>query len=225
MLLKRKKTEGEVRKSKIGRVFSGLFSLVYGSVFVIGLLFVVNNNLTGVKILFDQTNVTKKVLDKVEHGVNELGKKILKEEKLKDKIVLKIYKGDLMYKVSDDFVESFNYADKEFDEIINNKKYLEVLENPSLQNEEARVIIKKVIRDLDNLAVIAKEFNENPLVKNNFSKMYENFTTTIQRKITNDKIGKIELSISEFAKVRKDLVDVGISEEMIKKFEAIAEAK
>lgn len=225
MILKRRKEKAEAKKSKVGRVFSGLLSLIYGGIFLIVFMFVVNNNLTGFKVLVDQTTVTVKVVDEAENIVNKLGKKLFKQENFKDKIVLKVYKGNVMYKVSDDFVESFNYVDKEFEEIINNKKYLEVLEDPTLQNEEVRKIVKERIMDLDNIAVIAKEFGEDPIVKEKFAKLSEEFLTMLHRKVDGSHLGKIELSINEYGKIKLDLKNAGLNEALLNLFDEIAEGK
>ena len=222
MMINRKRGDKGGKKSAVGRVFSGILSLAYGAVLLVATLHVLNNNIVGMNALVEQSTVAKMVAEESELLVNRLGKKIAKKENTTDRIVLKIYKGDFLYKVDDKMISAFDYVDGMIDQVLNGKKYLQVLEETTLTNEEAKEIAKERLVNLSNLAIISDNFDSNPIVKEKFAKLSEEWLTVLHRKIDGNHIGKVEFTMNDYGEIRLNLINAGLSDDLIKLFEEIA---
>jgi len=225
IMIRKRRGTGAGPKSKVGRVFSGLFSLVFGGMIFVVSLQALNNNFVGMNVLVEKTTVTKAIVGGSEKMMNKVGEELFETLKLSDQIVLKIYKGDLLYVVSYDSVDAYNYTDKMIDDALYNKKYLTILEDSSLTKEEAKEIAKERLVDLSNLAVISDTFDSNKLVKNKFVKLAEEWLTVVHRKVDGGELGKIEFSMNEYGTIRLNLKNAGLNDDLIALFDDIAEGK
>lgn len=221
MLIRKRRGEEHKPKSKVGRVIAGFLSFVYGSVVLVFALHTLNSNVVGMNALVEQTSVVKVVAEKSEALIDNIGEKFFKQKRLTDKVVLKIHKGDFMAVIDNEFVASFDYVDGKINEIFGRTKYLEILEDSELTETEAKEISKERINDLNNAAILAKNFNENPDVKNKFSKLAEEWLTVINRKITGDELGILDFTLNERGKIRINLAKAGLSEDLLKLFDEI----
>lgn len=217
----KKSTKGKVdaKKTIVGRIFGGLISFIYQSFILIVVIFCMNNNLVGLKGTIENSKIVGLVVANVEELVN------IKDDKLCDKIVVKIFKGDMTSKVSDELVVNFRNAAARVEELFVDKEYTEIIGDAALKNEQAIVMVKERIYDLNLVAVILNEFDEFGVSKEYFSKTAEEWFIVMNRKIVGDNLKKIELSINEQAEIRLNLINTGISEEVIKLYDEIVVGK
>ena len=210
VLIKRKRKAQPKPKSVVGRVFGGLLSLVYGAALLIVLLLSVNNNIVGTKVAIDNSTVTKFVVDNSEKLLSKI------DDKLTDKIVIKVYNGDVLFNVENRTIESFNYIDDKVKTIVMNTRYMEALDDGTLTKAEVENMVKERLNDLSNLAVVSNSFeNGSKLIKNNFVGVADDWIVLISKSVENAELGKVKFGIQEIAAIRKNLVDAGVGEKTI----------
>lgn len=210
MLIKRKSKKQPKPKSVVGRVFGGLLSLVYGAALVIVLLLSVNNNIVGTKVTIDNSTVTKFVVDNSEKLLNKI------DDKLVDKIVIKIYSGDILFNVEDKTIESFNYIDEKVKDVVMNTRYMESLDDETLSEAEVENMVKQRLNDLSNLAIVSSSLkNGSKLIQNNFVAVADEWIILMSKSIENSELGKVKFNIQEIAAIRKNLDEAGVGEKTI----------
>lgn len=207
MLIKRKMKRETKQKSVVGRVFAGIISFVYSSALCMVLLLTLNNNLTGMKEPVDNSTIAKFIADNTENLLEDIDKD------LSDKVVIKLYNGNVLFKVEKDLIDAFEYMDDKAAVLVNNKNYISEVENDSLTAEESKQIIKEKIGDLHNLAIISMEFGENDKnVSKNFVSLSEEWITTMNRSVVNNNIGKIDFIIDEIGEIKLKLKAAGVKD-------------
>lgn len=220
MMLKRRNPDGPGPKTKIGRVFGAIFSFVYqGAVFLI-ILIVFNSNFIGMNKLIEESTVTKFVVKKTEKLLTK------QDADLKEKITLKIFAGDVLYKVDDSLITSYKYMDEKTSEVFNNKKYIENLEDTSIAPEEVKTMIKDRIIVLHHVAIVSSDFDDqNSELTSKFIKLSEEWLTTMNKTVKVGNLDKLELSISEFGLIKESFEKAGMNKNLLSLFEEITEVQ
>ncbi len=215
MIIKRRRGPEPQLKSKIGRVFSALISLIFYGSFAVVVLLMTNNNIIGMKTSLEKTTVTKFLVNKSEE--------LLKKENV-DKLTIKVYQGNVFYKVNDELMDAFDSLDSKIDEMINNDKYLGALEDENLSKDEAKEIIKERIYDIYELSIISMNFDDsNDKVKKEFVELSEEWITMMNREFKNSSLEKITLTFDEYTFIRKGLKDAGVSDNILVLYDEMVE--
>lgn len=206
-------------KSKVGRVFAGLISLVYqGAVFVV-LMICMNNNFVGMNGAFGKTTVTKFI---VENSTNLISKI---DEDAEEKLVLKLLKGDMLYSPEEEIVDGYYYLEENAVKMFMEKEYMEVLADEKLTNEEAVEYIKERLVAMKHLANVANELNTFKTFDKEFSNVAEEWLTTMHRTIVTKAIGQVEFTMNEFSEIRLSFVHAHLSDRAIGMYDEIAVGK
>ena len=220
MLIKRAKKIGNKPKSTVGRVFAGLISLVYSLALCVVLLLSFNNNLTGMKSVVEKSSVTKLIIDTSEKLLNK------KDSNLTDKIVIKIYNGDILLNVEEKTIAAYQYIDSKLNKFVQNKKYIGMLNDENIKADEAKIIIEERIQDLHKLSIVSiYAGKQNESVSSSFIALAEEWITTMNRTVVSKDVGKISLVMDELAEIRKSLLDAGVKEVTLALFDEITAGK
>ena len=210
MFIRKKKKAAKKPKKVVSRVFGGIISLIYQGVIVVVALLTLNNNIVGMKNFIGNSLLSSVIVDKTEELIDNI------EVGATDAIVIKIYNGNLMQRVTKEDVKSFNYFDDKFETLILNKKYLTNLEDVSVTNDEARKMIKERIIDLYNLAIISDSFDDNNKgLKEDFSKLAEEWLGAMNKKVKENYLGKVELTMNEYGNIKIALEKAGLKEQLM----------
>lgn len=207
------------KKTIVGRIFGGIISFIYQGFILVVIIFCMNNNIVGLKGSLENTKIVSSVISNIEELVNK------KDKNLTDKIVVKIFKGNIMSEVSDELIVNLANADSRVEELFLDGEYTEIIGDAALKDEQAVIMIKERIYDLNMLAMIINEFDEFNVSKEAFSKTAEDWLIVMNRKIVGDNLSKIELSMNEQSAIRLNLTSAGLSEELIKLYDEIVVGK
>lgn len=220
MILKKKAGDAPKEpKSKVGRVFAGLLSVVYqGAVFVV-LMICMNNSLVGMNGAFGKTTVTKFIVNNSTNLIVKI------DEDAEEKLVLKLLKGDVLYSPEEEIVDGYYYLEENASEVFMEKEYIEVLADEKLTNEEAVEFIKERLVAISHLANVATELDTFDTYNKEFSDLVEEWLTLIDRARQTKDLGQIEFTMNEFSEIRLSLVHAGLSDKTIAKYDAIAIGK
>jgi len=217
---KKKKNNDYKPKNRVGRVFSGMLSFVTGSALTIVMSFALNNNLVGMKNMINESKIVNKVMDKAEEVL------VKEDECFVKKLVIKIYNGDLMYKVNEKLVVSFDYLDIKMDKMIANKGYLEDIEDTSLTKEEVITMIKDRVNDLNHFAIVSNYLDEeHKEMTSKFNAMAEEWLVVMNRVVKRNGLGKIEYTMNEYTIIRQNLKGAGLKENVLTIFDETVAGK
>lgn len=218
-VITRAKMRDNLKKSKIGRVFGGLISLVFGGVFFISIIMICNNNLIGMRNMVDDSKVVSFVIEKTEDLLNK------KDKNLSSKIVLKIYKGDFLAEVSEDSIKAFNSLDEVVVKFLDNE-YKKQLENEELVNEQIKVIIKEQVMTLHELSILSNDFDDfHSKITTMFFKMSEEWIAVINKKADDCNLGGVDIETLEYADIKVGLKDAGLDEKLLKCLDEVVQGK
>ncbi len=193
-------------KRKVERVFGAIFSLIYQGSFLLLLLVLMNNKLVGLNNAFDKSSVTNFMADTTQGLLTKSNKSLDK------KITLKFLKGDLFSKVSEDGVESFKYLEEKVTDIFSDKKYIDLLDDYNIDNDDLSVYMKERILDLEKLAIMTIEIDQFGISKERFSDVGEVWFTAIHRNIFNRGMNKIEFTMTDLGNIKSKLQQAGLNE-------------
>lgn len=197
------------KKSIVGRIFSGLISLVFGGVFFISVILICNNNLIGMKSMIDQSKITGFVIHKTEDVLNK------KDEDLTKKIVLKIYKGDLQGEIEGDTVLAFEHVDENANKFFNDE-YKKKLEDKSLSNDQTKIIIKEQLLMLYNLSILSKDFDDfSEKITDKFFKMSEQLIVVMNKKCLDVNLSGLDITVSDYGKMKVAFAEAGLDEKLL----------
>lgn len=219
IIAKRKRGGEKLPKSKVGRVFGGLITLVYQGAVLIVLIMCMNNNLVGINESIAKSTVTKFIVDNSEKLVVKI------DENLKEKVTIKVIKGDFMYKVDEDVLDDYIYIEENVGNLFNDKNYIDVLEDAKLTNEEVYEYIEKRIVELDYVAELVNAIDTYDVCADEFSLLVEEWMTVMHRTSLTREIEKISFNMNDLGGIRDNLKKAGANDKTIALFDQITIGK
>lgn len=215
----KKRTGGSLKKKTIvGRVFGGIISFVYGGVILISFLFVLNSNTLGMGETIRKSTVTKFLVDNTSDLLNKI------EPDLDKKIVLKIYKGDLVAEISDDLIKSYTYIDNNIISRVEGEGYISNVENVAFTKEETEEIMKNYALDLSNISILSSNLDDtNKIIKDKYIKMSGELIAVMNKTVHNNSLGDLGFSIEEKGLMRSAIKEAGVDESGVALFNEILE--
>ena len=219
MIIKRKFGEAK-EKSVLSRVLGAIISAAYCGAFFLVVLFCLNTNTTGMRKTLEKTSVANFIIDKSESLLNKV------DERFVDKLVFKIYSGDLLKKVDEKTITAFIYMEDNVVENIVENEYIGVFQNDVISSEEIIKLMKERVDDLHNLAVVSKAFNDtNPKLSEKFALFAEDVLKEVNRQFKDRSLEPIEYKANELGVIMIDLKDAGLSDNVLKLLEEITIGK
>lgn len=219
-IISKKRSGGKKEpKSKWGRVFGGLFSLVYQGVIFVIVIMAMNNKFVGMDEPISKSTVTKFVIGNTNKLINKMG------ENLSDDIVVKLFKGDIFYKVKKETRESFKYLEERADEMFADEDYVNILSGSSLSEDEANEIIKERVVTLGHVAKLVNDLDTFGVVEKDFVVFAEDWLTVMNRAVVTGNLDKVEFSINDMGIIRKNLKEAGVNDKVIALYDGIVEGK
>lgn len=219
MLVKKKMKQNVKQKSVVGRVFAGIISFVYGSALVIVLLISLNTKMVGLEHSVDDSTIVKFVVNSTEEALNKINKNLDKQ------IRIKVYFGDVLYKVDDETIETFEYFDEKSKELVENKNYIEDVKEV-LTKDEAKIIIEERIQDLYKMAILTNNVKkESKDLDKKYVKVADELIFAIHGTMQKYSMGKIEYSINEYLKMTNEFKLTGLSDKTMGLFKEIIVGK
>ena len=215
LLVKKAKNGTLKHKSKVGRVFAGLISLVYGGVLMLFILTIANTNMVGMKNPIEKSTVVK-------FGVEKSEKLLVKiDEQFKEKLFVKILAGDVLLEVKAGHIRSFNHFEDKVKTMVDNKDYFENIAT-ALTKEEGQALAKERIDDLYHLSVLTNCLkNDSNSIASSYISLANSGLTTINRLVKSGELGLLEYSINDFTSIRKSIKNAGVSEDVLKYLDEI----
>lgn len=197
-------------KSKVGRVFAGLISLVYSTALLLLVLTAANTNMIGMTKPIENSTVVK-------FGVETTDKLFDKiEDKFEEKLFIKILAGDILKSVEDKSVDAFVYFDEKVISVAKNKDYFEEI-SLALTVEEGHSLAKEKINDLYELSKLANDLmGSGNTIQTEYVSLAEAGLTSINRLVKSKNLGQLEYSINDYTSIRKSFENIGVREDVLK---------
>lgn len=218
-IFKGKKTDAEIKKSKVGRFFGGVISLAYQGMVLIAVMLILNTNIIGMNESTQKSTVTKAIYNT---SINLTNKS---DKDMSDLITLKILKGDVFYVVGDDFIDSYQYISNKADEILNDSDYLEVLNEGALTNAQIEQLVAERLQDLSNVAVFVNELDKFNVCKSSFGVFSEKVISSMNRAVLLKGMSKIPIDVNEYVVIKEKLAKAGVKDSVIVLLDEIIEGK
>lgn len=218
-IIRKGKKEDIKPKSKWGRVFGGFLSLVYQGAFLIIVMLILNNNFTGMNETFKKSTIADFLVDSSEKLLIKI------DDKAKEKLTIKVIKGDLLYVVDNDVVDSYEYIENKVDFLLLDQEYVSILDDEKLTNEEAEMYIKNAILDLNKLIFFVESMDNYGNCKKEFIVLSEDWLNAMHRVLSTKGMDPIEMNINECVSIRLNLIKMGLTEEYIGLYDEIVIGK
>ena len=217
---RKRKDDNIPSKSVVSRVFGGIVSLLYGGAFMIVVITALDNNVAGMSNMVSESKVTKSIVRKTGELISD------KNDKLVNKVVLKIYSGDFMAEIDDETVDSFVYLNENYNRIVENKKYTGAFDEDTLSQTEVSNLAKERIADLNAFSVLSVSFGESRKeVKTNFAKVAESVVTVINRAVKESGVWKLEYPANDIGVIEINLEKAGVGEKTLELLKEITVGK
>lgn len=206
-------------KSKVGRVFGSVVSLVYNGIFLLLLLVVADNNFIGLNQVFDKTTVANFLTN----TTNDVIVKI--DKNLDSELTIKALNGDVFYEVSEEAVTSFNYIDGHVANIFLDKNYIDLVNDANITNDDAQIYIKDRILDLHQLAIFTINTDQFGIGKEKFSVVAEDLLIAMHRRVFSSGMNKIEFTMTDVGNIKHKLELAGMNEKSASFYDEITIGK
>lgn len=175
-----------------------------------------NNNLVGMKTLVKDSTVTNFVVEKVEGLLN------VKDSNLSKKLVVKLYKGNVLAEVSDEMAISFSYIDEKGNKFVN-KEYKSNFENDKLNDKQVELLMEEYLRMLYSMSVFSNNFDEKS--KDKYCVLAEEMITIMHIKAEKVEFKGLDISVSEYSKMKISFRNSGLDEKLIESIDDIVNGK
>jgi len=214
---KRKETPG--KKSKVGRVFGGILAFIYQGFVLVVIMMCFNNNIIGMKEPINDTAVTKFIVKSSSKILNKI------DNDASTKIVIKVLKGDVLYKAESETIRAFKEVDEKADKLFNEDSYIEILDDLNVAAIEVQKYLEERLVDIKNIAIIVNELDDFDVAKKEFAFVCEEWLTIMHRNYENRNLNQIELDVNEIGKIRLSLTNAGINDQVIALYDEITVGK